>query len=380
MIWTGVIRDAVMVPGGAIAALFLLWYLHSGWHPWWALVCGLFAVLFVRRMVAPTYESFPDFLQRPLDASVVLLGVIVATWATLAWPRFGGFPYVLSVWREAVALLAVGVFLGLSLASVIYTHARLEKEIAQRERLEEDLRLAKGIQESLLRSDFPELPWVEAHALNIPSRSVGGDYYEIFEAGAGCFGFAVGDVSGKGVAAALLMSTLQSSFLGVCDSENDLAEVCRRVNQFLVKRTSPERYATFFVGRLSEEGSLVYVNAGHNPPMLRRDSEFLRLKGGGMPLGLFADATYEQHRIDLSADDLILTYTDGVTESMNLAEEEFGEKRLKEIIAEHSGGGARGVLDAVLDAVGTHTGGADQFDDLTLLVLRWSRDKGGATE
>lgn len=366
--------------GGTIGALFLLWYLHREWLFLWALVCGLFAVLFVRRMVAPTYEAFPDFLQRPLDASVVFLGTIIATWATLASPRFGGFPYALLVWREAVALLAVGVFVGLALASVIYTHARLEKEIAQRERLEEDLRLAKGIQESLLRSDFPELPWVEAHAMNIPSRSVGGDYYEIFEAGGGCLGFAVGDVSGKGVAAALLMSTLQSSFLGVCDSEHDLAEVCRRVNQFLVKRTSPERYATFFVGRLSEEGCLEYVNAGHNPPMLRREKEFLRLMGGGMPLGLFADATYEQQRIDLAADDLILTYTDGVTESMNLAEEEFGENRLKEIIVQHDGGGAKRVLDAVLDAVGIHTGGADQFDDLTLLVLRWSRDKGGAAE
>ena len=99
-----------------------------------------------------------------------------------------------------------------------------------------------------------------------------------------------------------------------------------------------------------------------------------------MPLGLFADATYEQQRIDLAADDLILTYTDGVTESMNLAEEEFGENRLKEIIVQHDGGGAKRVLDAVLDAVGIHTGGADQFDDLTLLVLRWSRDKGGAAE
>jgi sigma-B regulation protein RsbU (phosphoserine phosphatase) len=159
-----------------------------------------------------------------------------------------------------------------------------------------------------------------------------------------------------------------------------LAEVCRRVNQFLVKRTSPERYATFFVGRLSEEGCLEYVNAGHNPPMLRRENKFLRLEGGGMPLGLFADATYEQHRIDLSADDLILTYTDGVTESMNRAEEEFGESRLKEAIGQNADGGARRVLDAVLAAVDTHTGGADQFDDLTLLVLRWSRNKEGTTE
>ncbi len=374
------IREALLLLGGTISALFLLWYLHGEWQPLWALVCGLFAVLFVRRMVAPTYESFPDFLKRPLDASVVLLGAIVATWATLAWPRLGGLPYALSVWREAVALLAVGVFLGLALASVIYTHTRLEKETAQRERFEEDLRLAKGIQESLLRSDFPELPWVEAHALNIPSRSVGGDYYEIFEAGPGCLGFAVGDVSGKGVAAALLMSTLQSSFLGVCDSEKDLAEVCRRVNQFLVKRTSPERYATFFVGRLSQEGCLEYVNAGHNPPLLRRRDEFLRLSGGGMPLGLFADATYEQQRIDLSADDLILTYTDGVTESMNRAEEEFGEDRLRETIVQHAGGSATNVLDAVLDAVGTHTAGAEQFDDLTLLVLRWSHTKEETTE
>jgi hypothetical protein len=370
-----VIRDTSLLLGGSVAASFLLWYLHGQWQPAWALVCGLFAAFVVRRIVAPSYEAFPDFLKRPLDATVVLLGAIIAAWATLAWPQYGGFPYALSVWREAVALLAVGIFIGLGLASLIYTYGRLEKEIAQRERLEDDLRLAKGIQESLLRSEFPELPWVEAHAMNIPSRSVGGDYYEVFEAAPGSLGFAVGDVSGKGVPAALLMSTLQSSFLGVCDSERDLAEVCRRVNQFLVKRTSPERYATFFVGKVDQSGCLDYVNAGHNPPLLRRGDDFLRLSGGGMPLGLFADATYEQQRLSLLPEDLILTYTDGVTESMNRTEEEFGEERLRGIVARTAGGGARGVLDAVLEAIENHTHGEEQFDDLTLLVLRWTHPK-----
>lgn len=374
--WSGVARDASLVFGGTAASLLLLWYLHGRWQPGWALVCGVFAAMFVRRLVAPSYDSFPSFLKRPLDATVVLLGSIIAVWATLAWPQYGGLPYAVSIWRQAVALLVVGVFIGLGLASLIYTHARLEKEIAQRERLEDDLRLAKGIQESLLGSEFPSLPWVEAHAMNIPSRSVGGDYYEIFEASPGRLGFAVGDVSGKGVPAALLMSTLQSSFLGVCEAERDLAEVCRRVNQFLVKRTSPERYATFFVGRLSQEGHLEYVNAGHNPPLLRRGAEFLRLSGGGMPLGLFAEADYQQQQVDLHVNDLILSYTDGVTESMDPSEEEFGEDRLLGVVAQHADGSARRVLDAVLDAVEGHTRGAEQFDDLTLLVLRWNRQEG----
>jgi len=165
------------------------------------------------------------------------------------------------------------------------------------------------------------------------------------------------------------MSTLQSSFMGVSSGDDNLARVCGRVNRFLVERTSPERYATFFVGRLTEDAYLAYVNAGHNPPYLLRAGEQRRLMGGGMPLGLFADAAYELQKVRLAPGDLLLCYTDGVTEAMNPDSEEFGEERMLAAASAHVGRSAREVVEAVRSAVEEHTRGAPQHDDLTLLAL-----------
>ncbi|MCH7824950.1 MAG: serine/threonine-protein phosphatase [Acidobacteria bacterium] len=348
----------------------LLRYLHTEWQPAWAMGCGLIAGVVVRRAVAPTYRSFPGFLSVPLGIAVVVVGTILATWATLMAPSYGGIFYFAARWRQALTLFTVAISAGLGAAGVIYSHARLQREVEQRERFEEDLRLARGIQESLLSHEFPSIPWVDSYAFNVPSRDIGGDYYEIFEdEESGDLGFAIGDVSGKGVPAALLMSTLQSSFLGVLSADQDLARVCARVNRFLVERTTPERYATFFVGWLTEDAYLGYVNAGHNPPYLLRDGEQHRLMGGGMPLGLFAEADYELQKLRLRSGDLLLCYTDGVTEAMNPEDEEFGEARLLEIATAYIGRPAVDVVTAVQDAVEAHTRGAPQHDDLTLLAL-----------
>lgn len=353
----------------AALALPLLYYLHGEWQPGWAIGCGVFAGAAVHRAVEPTYRSFPSFLRRPLAVAVILVGTIVAVWATLMAPGYGRW-YILSVWRQALALLVVAVSLGLGAAGVIYSTTRLQQEVEQRERLEEDLRLARGIQQSLLNDEFPLIPWVDSCAFNEPSRDVGGDYYEIFDdADTGDLEFAIGDVSGKGVPAALLMSTLQSSFLGVSSSGDDLARVCQRVNRFLVQRTSPERYATFFVGRLTEDAYLAYVNAGHNPPYLLRGAEVQRLSGGGVPLGLFAEASYELQKARLQPGDVLVCYTDGVTEAMSPQQEEFGEQRLLDALRNCSGRAAAEIVDGVRAAVGEHTRGAAQHDDLTLLAL-----------
>jgi serine phosphatase RsbU (regulator of sigma subunit) len=353
----------------AAVALPLLYYLHEEWQPGWALGCGVLAGAVVRRAVEPTYLSFPDFLRRPLSIAVVLVGTILAVWATLAVPGYG-FLYFLSIWREALTLIVVAISLGLGASGVIYSHKRLQREVEQRERLEEDMRLARGIQESLLSGEFPRLPWVDSSAFNVASRDVGGDYYEVFDdVESGDLEFAIGDVSGKGVPAALLMSTLQSSFMGVSSNDQNLARVCATVNRFLVERTSPERYATFFVGRLTEDAHLAYVNAGHNPPYLLRGDERLRLMGGGMPLGLFAEASYELQKIRLVPGDTVLCYTDGVTEAMSPESEEFGEERLLEAAGAQQGKSAAEIIAAVREAVEAHTRGAPQHDDLTLLTL-----------
>ena len=352
----------------SLVAFLLLRYLHDEWQPLWALACGVLAAAVVRRAVVPTYRGFPRFIRWPLDLAVTLVATILVAWATLFASGYGTL-YFLARWREALTLLAFAASLGLGSAGVIYSHSRLQREVKERERLEEDLRLARGIQQGLLSDEFPQVPWAESCAFNLPSRDVGGDYYEIFDTDSGDLEFAIGDVSGKGVPAALLMSTLQASFLGASSNDTDLARVCGRINRFLVERTSPERYATFFVGRLSDDAHLVYVNGGHNPPFLLRDGEPQRLMGGGVPLGLFADAEYELQSTRVQSGDMLLCYTDGVTEALSPEEEEFGEERMLEAAFFRAGRGASEVVEAVKTAVRAHTEGAPQFDDLTLLAV-----------
>ncbi|MFW6198722.1 MAG: GAF domain-containing SpoIIE family protein phosphatase, partial [Acidobacteriota bacterium] len=260
-------------------------------------------------------------------------------------------------------------------AAIAIENARLYEEALEKRRMEEDLRVAHRIQRSLLLSEFPELDWAEMHALNIPSRGVGGDYYEFFTRAEGVLGFAVGDVAGKGIPAAMLMATLQAAFLSATVSHDDLGRLCHHLNDFLVERTSPERYATFFCGLLRPDGELLYVNAGHNPSLRVGDGEPQRLMGGGMPLGLFPDRDYEVQRITLQPGELIACYSDGITEANNPSEEEFGEERLKRVLVENREQGAHGLCKAVFDAVERFSAGTGQGDDLTLMIIRYLADR-----
>ena len=209
------------------------------------------------------------------------------------------------------------------------------------------------------------------HAVNVPSREVGGDYYEILEIADEHICMAGGDVSGKGVPAALLMSSLQSAFLAARAVESNLDRVCAHVNRFLFERTTPERYATFFVADVAPGGRIRYVNAGHNPPLLVGNGGCRRLSGGGLPLGLFADTEYALQEIEVEEGEVLVIYTDGVTESTGLSGEEFGEQRLLKVVTSHRPGKAPEIASAILEAVASHSGGAGiQHDDITLLVAR----------
>ncbi len=364
----GLRQDLVAFVFGSALALILLWYIHGNWQPNWALVCGAVGGIITRRWVRPSYATFPDYIRRPVSIGVIVLGTVFAAWATLAREPLSVW---LLRWREAVTLPILGGILGLGLASVIYSHRRLEREIEDKKRLEDDLAMASRIQQSLLQTRVPERSWVETHAVNLASRQVGGDYYEIIDSGPTGICFAVGDVSGKGVPAALLMSSLQSAFLAAYAIDPRLDRVCTIVNQFLVRKTTPERYATFFVGQLSPEGHLTYVNAGHNPPLLMDGDDPERLFGGGLPLGLFGDSEYTVHERHISETSVLLAYTDGVTEATNARDEEFGESRLSRLMTAYSGGKAVDIASAVLEGIRSHSGsGAAQHDDITLLVLR----------
>ncbi len=256
-------------------------------------------------------------------------------------------------------------------AALAIENARLFEEALEKRRMESDLEVAREIQQSLLPHDFPELSWASIYGFNQPARQVGGDYYDVFLTDDGDLGFAVGDVSGKGVPASLVMSTLQSSFLAESSAHDDIAKVCERVNEFLVQRTTPERYATFFAARLSADGTLLYVNAGHNPPMLLRDGEVHRLSGGGLPLGLFRGRTYELQESELRPGDLLLVFTDGVTEANDPAENEFGEERLLEVARANRDTDVRSLTEKVFAAIAEFSLGLDNpHDDITLLTVR----------
>jgi serine phosphatase RsbU (regulator of sigma subunit) len=256
-------------------------------------------------------------------------------------------------------------------AALAIENARLFEEALEKRRMENEMEVAREIQQSLLPHEFPELSWASIYGHNQPARQVGGDYYDVALRADGALDFAVGDVSGKGVPASLVMSTLQSSFLAESSAQEDLAKVCERVNEFLVQRTTPERYATFFAARLQTDGSLAYVNAGHNPPMLLRGGEIRRLTGGGLPLGLFKGRTYELQHDKLEAGDLLLVFTDGVTEANDPAENEFGEERLLEVVRANIDADVRTLTNRVFGAIAEFSRGLhNPHDDITLVSVR----------
>lgn len=261
-------------------------------------------------------------------------------------------------------------------AAIAIENARLYEEALEKRRLHEELGVARRIQKTLLRSSFPSTSWLQLHAENVASRGVAGDYYESLAGADGSVVFAIGDVSGKGIPAAFLMAALQSSFLAAILSQPDLGQVCASVNEFLFERTEPEHYATFFAGRIHPPDGgnalrLSYVNAGHNPPYLVRDTAASELRGGGVPLGIFPGRAYQLQETEVQPGDLLVCYTDGVTEALSPDGDEFGTERLLEAIREVRRSSAEEITRAVLQAVDRHVaGGSGRFDDVTLLVLR----------
>ncbi|MBC8424722.1 SpoIIE family protein phosphatase [bacterium] len=257
------------------------------------------------------------------------------------------------------------------------------EEAVARERLEKELETARAIQERLLPHEMPSLPGFEITGASIPSLQVGGDYFDFLDLGDGRLGVAIGDVSGKGIPAALLMSNLQASLHGQVLHPGRISAVVRRVNDLLVKSTDPHMFATFFYGLLDRgTGVFTYTNAGHNPPLLRRgDGEIVMLEAGGLPLGMLEDVDFVQDAVTIEPGDALLLFTDGITEAVgplpdgSVPEDEdtvdamFGDERLVDLLAASRGSNAFEIRETVLRAVSDHTAGVPQSDDITLVVV-----------
>ncbi len=256
-------------------------------------------------------------------------------------------------------------------ALVALENARLFRETLEKQRLEEELAIARDIQQRLLPAEPPDIPGFDFSGLNIPHAQVGGDYFDFIRLSDAELVLAIGDVSGKGVPAALLMANLQASLHAMVHARWPLTETVFRINNIIHANTSIDKFITFFLAILNvETRELTYVNAGHNPPMLfHKDGKMTELQEGGLILGMMSDVPYEQGTIPLQNGDLLVLFTDGVTEATNLDGEEFTEQGVIDVVLQRRVTSAREAVQRLRDAVLDFSGEAPRTDDITILTM-----------
>lgn len=260
-----------------------------------------------------------------------------------------------------------------NLAIIALENARLFREEIEKRRLEDELLIAKDIQRKLLPAVLPEIPCFELAATNISSKQVGGDYYDIIPLGNTRFVLAIGDVSGKGTPASLLMANLQATIRALVPFGLSLSELTRRVNDLVCESTGSDRFITFFWGILdTETRSMKYVSAGHNPPyVFRSDGSIVRLDKGGIILGIMKTMVpYEEGEVTFGPGDVLLLFTDGVSEAMDSRGEEWGEERLEAVANRHAGASPDDLQTAIIEAIREHGRGVPQSDDITLVIAK----------
>ncbi|NHZ73195.1 MAG: SpoIIE family protein phosphatase, partial [Nitrospirae bacterium] len=244
---------------------------------------------------------------------------------------------------------------------------------AERRRLEEELKLARQIQVALLPSQLPEVEGYEIWGGNVPSRGVSGDYFKIEERLEGSeLVFVIADVSGKGIAASLLTASLEALAAGPIEVGQDPAEICTKVGRRLYQRTPPAKYATMILAILDPEtGKLRYTNGGHNPALVIRTSgEHEQLKPTGMPVGLMPEAQYTQDSVELGPGDLLILYTDGITEAANPEDDEYGIERLAEICKQNREATLDDLAAAIEQNLDDFVQGVPYADDRTFVLTR----------
>jgi len=256
-------------------------------------------------------------------------------------------------------------------ASAIET-ARLHRAAIEQERIERELELAAAIQREILPRSLPEVEGVELAAASLPTRQVGGDYYDLFPLSRGRLGFLVADVSGKGIPAALLVSTVHAAVHLQIDEAKTVVELVERIDRHLRRYAATRKFLTLFFGLFDPaQGLLTYVSAGHNPALLVRAAGKIELlPSTGVPVGMFPDASWREVTLSLAPGDLLCVYTDGITEAVNAREEEFGMDRLSAVISSGLEKPLPALSDRVFAEVADYAREMPQYDDQTLLLLR----------
>ena len=260
-----------------------------------------------------------------------------------------------------------------NVAIISLENARLFIETLEKQKLEEEMALARNIQSRLLPKTMPKLKKIIIHGLNVPSKHVGGDYFDIIEIDKNILGLTIADVSGKGMPAALLMSNLQASLHSLVREGYSLDKLIGRINNVIYNNTDPEKYITFFYSQLNLESlSLEYVNAGHNPPyLLHQNSNIDELSQGGIILGMMPDMPYEIGICQLQAGDTLMMFTDGVTETMTPDDVEYEEKRLIDFLRRMKlSKEPEEINNELILELEQFSSGAPQGDDITILTLQ----------
>ncbi len=256
-------------------------------------------------------------------------------------------------------------------AASIMDNARLVERERERQRMEQELGIARDIQQALLPRGFRDFPHLAVTGVNFPCLTVGGDYFDVFEIGDGRTAFLIADVSGKGLGAALLTTMLQGALSGMMLG-TDPARVFNHINRFLCEHAEIGRYATMFFGVLDSAGNLEYINAGHPSPVLVRGGKAeAPFTEGSFPVGLVPEAEYVVARLKLEPQDTLVLFSDGVTEAMDPDEQLYGVPRLLEVLQEKPETPLEQIQDQILESVQTFARGASQADDLTLLLVRY---------
>jgi sigma-B regulation protein RsbU (phosphoserine phosphatase) len=250
-------------------------------------------------------------------------------------------------------------------------NARLFQEALEKQRMEEELRFAQNIQQDLLPKTMPVLDGMQIAAVNIPSREVGGDYFDVIRLSENLYGIAVADVAGKGAGAALLMANLQASLRALARADFPIKDLVFRINNLIHQNTALDKFITFFYGLLDENRlTFTFCNAGHNPPFrISKTGEVTSLEKGGVILGMMANMPFETDSIQLNSGDRIILYTDGISEAVNVKNEEFGVERILDAVSRNSEASASDLLKAILNNVIQFRGDTYQNDDMTLVVM-----------
>jgi phosphoserine phosphatase RsbU/P len=266
-------------------------------------------------------------------------------------------------------------------AALAVENAYLHKALVEKEAVERELRIAAEIQQGLLPRPLPHVPSYDIDAITVPCQTIGGDTYEVVPLSNGKVLLAVADVSGKGIPAALIVSTLHASLHAYLRMGLDLVPLIRQLNSTVYRNTSPERYITFFAGVLDPVAHvLTYVNAGHNHPyhVSATNRSLTALQAGGVPLGMFESADYESGSVRFAPGDTLTMYSDGVTEAMTSSNDEYGESRLQKSVVASLSLDARELRKHIAQDVQAFVAGHPFSDDLTLLVVKRAAELPGS--